>query len=342
MLRGVATRRFVGLVTPPHNLVRTLAAGLCLAALPMTAAAQEETPGLVGLSLPLGARVIGQGRAVAGARGEIQALPYNPATLAVMGGSAVTYSRFEAADMADLNSNFLAAATETRHGTVAVHAVYIDYGSIPVTDASPEPIGSIEVSDWAVGVTLARQWRGKLAYGATAKWLNVDLGSVSAGGPAFDAGLVYEPKPSLPLSLAVSLRNMGPDLDFGGSGGDGDGTEALPGRVRVGVHYHPAAFPGLPPEYRVTVSFDIESVARELATSSQHAGASVLIHDVVAVRGGLVLMDNPFASRSASNRSAGGAVGVGVKLGELEADLAREMSVSELGDETHISILYRF
>ena len=36
--------------------------------------------GLVGLVLPVGARAIGQGRAVVASRGELQAMPYNPAT----------------------------------------------------------------------------------------------------------------------------------------------------------------------------------------------------------------------------------------------------------------------
>lgn len=330
-------------VPSPHTLARIALAGLCLLAAPLSAAAQDtdESSGLVGLSLPVGARIVGQGRAASAGSAELQALPYNPAAIFGLDSRAVTYSRFQAASDTEVNGNYVAAGLPARWGTVAVHAVYIDYGSIPITDTSPEPIGSLDVSDWAVGATWTNRWREKLAYGVTAKWLHVDLGTVSAGGPAVDAGVVYAPRPSLPLSLALAVRNVGPDLDFG-DGPEGERTERLASRVRLGVDYHPAVFPGLPPEYRLSLRFDIESVMQELATSSQHAGAAVTIHDVVVVRGGLVLLDNPFSSGSTENRSAGGSVGLGVRLGAFEADVAREMSVSELGAETHISASYRF
>ena len=329
-------------VSCPRALIPVAVALLVAAPLPL--AAQDASSGLVGLSLPIGARVVGQGRAIGAARAELQALTYNPASTFGLEGAEATYSRFQSASAADVNGNYLAAGGPTRWGVISIHAIYLDYGEIPITDTSPTPIGSIEVSDWAVGVTWSNQWRQKLAYGVTAKWLNADFGTVSAGGPAVDAGVIYEPKTSLPLSLAVSLRNVGPDLDFGGAEADGTThSEALPSRVRVGIHYHPATFPGLSGDYRLSLSFDIESVLEELATSSQHAGASIMMYDVVVVRGGLLLVDNPFDEVGGStNRNTGGAVGVGVRLGDFEADLARELSVSELGDETHFSVSYRF
>ncbi len=345
--RALADRGAEPEIRPPvssHSTLIPVVLALLLAA-PLPLAAQDDaSSGLVGLSLPIGARVVGQGRAAAGASGELQALPYNPAATFGMDGVMATYSRFQAASATDVNGNYLAIGGPTRWGVVTLHAIYLDYGDIPVTDASPTPIGSIEVSDWAVGVTWSNQWREKLAYGATVKWLNADLGTISAGGPAVDAGLIYEPKPSLPLALAVSLRNLGPDLDFGGDESDGtDHTEALPSRVRLGLHYHPATFPGLSADYRLAFSFDIESVLNELATSSQHAGAAVTVYDVVVVRGGFLLVDNPFdAGGGRANRNTGGTLGVGVRVGDFEADLAREISVSELGDETHISVSYRF
>ena len=33
-----------------------------------------------------------------------------------------------------------------REGTVAVHAVYIDYGTIPITVDSPTPVGELDVA----------------------------------------------------------------------------------------------------------------------------------------------------------------------------------------------------
>ena len=333
------------------RLLAAAALALCgLAFLPLATLAQDEvddvSSGLVGLSLPLGARSVGLGRAVAAATGELQALPYNPAAIVGLERGEVTFSRFESAELADINANYLAGGAVTRWGTLALHAVYVDYGEIPVTEASPDPVGTIDVSDWALGVSFGRRvYHDRLAGAATATWLSSNFDATDASGPAFDAGLVYTPRAALPVSLGVALRNLGPDLEFGDDSEDsGDGTRAaqpLPSRVRVGANLHPGSVLGLPEGYAVEVAFDIEGDLRDVGNLSQHAGAALTIHDVVAVRGGFLLLDNPF-TEDGSERNTGGTLGVGVRFGDFEADLAREISVSELGDETHFSVGWLF
>lgn len=305
--------------------------------------------GLVGLTLPLGARVIGQGRAIAAERGELQGVPYNPAALSGFDRGAVTYSRFEAADAAEFNSNYVGGALATAWGTIGASLIYHDYGEIPLTVDSPAPIGTISPSEWVVGVTYANVWQEKLAYGATAKWYRSDLGVAEASGPVFDAGVIYTPRSAVPIDLALSLRNLGPDLGFedvasavGGSEGGSVREETLPGRVRVGLAVHPDRFLGLPPAYAVRLLFDVESDVREISTSSQHAGAMLTVNEVVVVRGGVLIADNPFVESGDDDRQVGGAFGIGFRYRGFEADIAREVSVSELGDETHFAVGYRF
>lgn len=334
-------------VRATFSLARATLALAWVAALPSAAGAQstgaDPSSGLIGLSLPIGARAIGQGRTAAATSGELQALAYNPAVLSGVGRGAVTFSRFEAASAADLSGSFVAGGARTRWGSLAVQAIVIDYGDIPVTDTSPEPIGTIEVGDWAVGLSYAnRTYHDRLAYGVTAKWLSTRFGPIDAGGPAFDAGLVIVPRAGLPLSLGVALRNLGPDVDFGERPDGSSGEQPLPSRVRFGIQFHPASFPGLSENARVELGFDIEADARDPATSSQHAGAALTLVDAVVVRGGFLLLDDPFGADGRGSRSAGGSVGVGVRFGGFEADVAREISVSELGDETHFSVGWRF
>ncbi|HUP01320.1 MAG TPA: PorV/PorQ family protein [Gemmatimonadota bacterium] len=329
-------------------------AGLLLLASAAAAIAQDDGDGagLLGLTIPIGARPVGQGRAIAAVRGELQGAPYNPASLVGLERGSLTYSRYEAADLAELNSNYLAGAYVTAWGTIGATAVYQDYGQIPLTIDSPEPIGTVDLNEWSIGVTYANEWRDRLAYAATAKWVRSDFGVVEASGPAFDLGVIYSPRPTLPMSFAISLRNLGPDLDFedgdvafpGGGGGDGGEPrqESLPSRVRVGLSAHPDEFLGLPPDFRVQLLFDIESDLRELSTSSQHAGASLILHDVVVLRGGVLLADNPFIESGEGDRQFGGSFGIGFRHAGFEADIAREVSVSELGDETHFGVGYRF
>ncbi len=336
----------------PSMLARLAVSALIVAALAVLpgASARAQTNGdgsdggLVGLVLPVGARAIGQGRAVVASRGELQAMPYNPAAADGLERGALTFSRIEGADDAGISGNYVAGAVVSRWGTFAGQFVFQDYGEIILTDTSPDADGTIEVSDWAAGVTWAHHWRDRLSYGVTAKWYNSDLGVTTGSGAAFDVGLVYLPRPgSVPLSFGVSLRNLGGDFSYDEIDGSGESeSDNLPGRVRVGVHASPERFFGAPAEYRVALSFDIESDLDELSNSSQHGGASLTLYDVVVLRGGVVILDNPYVESGDADRSTGGSFGVGIRYDRFEADIAREVSVSELGDETHFGVGFRF
>jgi len=346
-----ATSRRGQIPTPmPTRLAFSALCLLTLVALPGVSAraqtnADESDGGLVGLVLPVGARAIGQGRAVVASRAELQAMPYNPATVDGLEHGALTFSRIEGADDAGFSGNYVAGAVVSPWGTFAAQLVYQDYGEIALTETSPDEIGTVEISDWAAGITWANHWRDRLSYGATAKWYSSDLGVTTGGGAAFDVGLVYLPRPgSVPMAFGLSLRNLGADFSYDETGdtpGDG-GSDNLPSRIRVGVEAAPERFFGLPPEYRVSLSFDIESDLRELSNSSQHGGVSLTAYDVLVLRGGIVLLDNPYVDSGDADRSTGGAFGIGIRYDRFEADIAREMSVSELGDETHFAVGIRF
>jgi hypothetical protein len=334
-------------------LTRIVFSALCtltLVALPGASAraqtnSDESDGGLVGLVLPVGARAIGQGRAVVAARAELQAMPYNPATVDGLERGALTFSRVDGADDAGFSGNYVAGAVVSRWGTFAAQLIYQDYGEIALTETSPDQVGTVEISDWAAGITWANHWRDRLSYGASAKWYSSDLGVTTGDGMAFDVGLVYLPRPgSVPISFGVSLRNLGGDFSYDAidsSSIDGD-SDNLPSRVRVGVAAEPERFFGLPPEYRVALAFDIESDLRELSNSSQHGGVALTVYDVLVLRGGIVILDNPYVDSGDADRSTGGSFGIGIRYDRFEADIARELSVSELGDETHFGVGIRF
>lgn len=308
---------------------------------PPARAQEAAVGGLIGLSLPIGARPVGRGRTAVAVLGDVHGLPYNPAAVVGIERGAVAFSRFEAAEATDLESNFLAGAAPTRFGTVAVQFGYVDFGSIPLTGTSPEPTGSVDVAEWWLGVTWAGRWRERVAWGATARWYASDLGVADAGGPAFDAGVVATPVATLPLDLAASVRNAGPDLEF--DVGDGEtARERLPTRVRLGAAVRPESFAGLPSDVRVAFAFDFEIDARDASHTSQHGGVEVVFRDLLVVRGGVLAVDNPFVEEEEDDRGVGGSFGVGIRYEGFEADVAREVSVSELGDETHFSVGWRF
>lgn len=331
--------------TPLRGLV--LVAALAAAwAVPRPATAQntskDDGGGLVGLALPVGARAVGQGRAISAASGELQALPYNPATLTGLDRGAVTFSRYESASDAGINSNFVAAGWTSPWGAFAVQALYDDFGDVVVTTDSPDPAGHLSVSEWAVGVSWANRWRETLSYGGTARIYRSDLGETTATGPVFDLGVQYAPRGDLPLDFAVSLRNLGPSLSYDPVDGQAGADQRLPGRVRLGVGFHPESFGGMSKEYAVALYFDTESDLKQLSTTSVHAGGSVTLHDLLVVRAGLMVSDNPYVNQGDGAKQTGGSFGIGIRYEGFEADVAREISVSELGDETHFAVGWRF
>ncbi len=338
-------------IRPPMMRIRTrtiaLSAGLIVAAAalaPPPAAAQDTERGaLVGLALPVGARTVGQGRAAVAVLGDLQTLPYNPAGIASgLERGGLTFSRFEGATAAEFSSSYVAGAWRTSWGTLAAHGILNDYGRIPITTDSPTSVGELDVSEWVVGLTYAHRWREKLHWGVTAKLFQSDLGQTDGSSPAFDAGVLYRPRATLPLDLAISLRNLGPELEYAADAAGDAASARLPSRVRVGLAWHPESLLGLPPEYALSFAFDSESELEDLATTSVHGGVAATLYEVVVLRAGFLLADNPYVEDGDGDREQGGSFGVGIRYGDFEADLAREVSVSELGDETHFSVGFRF
>lgn len=303
----------------------------------------EESGSLVSLRLPVGARVVGQGSAVVAVRSELQGLPYNPASLQGFEKGALTYSRFQGASEADFNTNYIAGGYTTKYGVVGGQFIYFDLGSVPITDTNPDPIGSIDLSDWTVGFSYANRWRDKLAYGGTFKWYSSNLGVVDASGPAFDFGLIYQPRDQVPVEFGLSFRNLGPDVTFERSSvvaptNDEAAKVRLPSRLRVGV----SGTPEIMPDYSLLLVFDVDMDFRQLSDSSLHFGGGFGIKEILFLRGGLVVADNPFVDSGDGSRNTGGSFGIGVRYEGFEADIAREISMSDLGDETHFAVGWRF
>jgi hypothetical protein len=125
---------------------------------------------------------------------------------------------------------------------------------------------------------------------------------------------------------------MGPGLRLGDEAGAE--SDPLPGRIRVGVGYDLLAHLRPDGDTRFRIAVDLEQALRDLATSSQFVGLELGVGEVLFLRGGLI-------AESLFETSTGSTVGIGVRLGAFQFDLAREMGVNQLGDETQLSLSAR-
>ncbi len=109
----------------------------------------------------------------------------------------------------------------------------------------------------------------------------------------------------------------------------------MPGRLRFGASYdvlkHFARSDGSP---GLLIAVDLEHALRDLGTGSQFIGAELGVADVLFVRGGYI-------AETLIETNTGVTLGLGLAVGSARFDLARELGVNQLGDETHISLTAR-
>ena len=88
---------------------------------------------------------------------------------------------------------------------------FLDYGSIPQTDAAGNVLGSFHPADYVVQVSASRKYLEKWYYGATLKFINSNYGIYRSNGIAMDAGVSYYDTTHL-LQVSLVMKNMGTQL----------------------------------------------------------------------------------------------------------------------------------
>lgn len=144
--------------------------------------------GMTFLAIDADPRVAAMGGTWAGPRGSAAASFANPAGLALLQGGEVIGVRTDW--IADISHNAVAAAYRVgNYGTFGVNAIFMDYGpmrrTIPYQGSDLElrnqgyiDLGNFEVSEWAVGVSYARQITEQFYVGGNFRMAMQDLGEV--------------------------------------------------------------------------------------------------------------------------------------------------------------------
>lgn len=286
------------------------------------------------LLVPTGARVVGMGRAGATLSGDLQGARWNPAAIAAVEDVSPLVSSYDGP--LDFRVNHLAVAFPAFWlGVLALSAEVQDFGEIPLAGpASPDDVvGTVRPNNVILALVVGRRVLSRLSLGAAAKWIRSNLdGRTNGIAVAFDFGLQWQPIEHVPLDLGASATNFGSGLQFDDQ--PGSGSDPLPTRVRVGVGYDLLAHLRPKAGVRLRVAIDLEHALRDLKTGSRFFGLEAGVRDVLFVRGGVI-------AESLVETSTGSTVGIGLNLGALQFDLAREMGVNQLGDETQLSLSAR-
>lgn len=314
----------------------------CLVALaiPVSAAAQgvelsdrssEAAPFLL---IPLGARNIGLGGAIAGARGDVEGILWNPASIASIDDWAVFYH----------GSNDFGTSTSSAGGVfglngtrVGISVLVLDLGTIEGRDEANQPIGDIEIDNTLLAITVARPISGVFEVGLSFKFLRIGGSCPGCGGSepdatgyALDAAIIARPPGTDRVRLGLVVSNVGPDLGFSGDGQE----DALPSRIRLGAEADLLRGTESSP-IEVLVRADVREVFTEFDGLDVFGGAEIGYAGLAFLRAGYA---------SGGEGRTGPSLGVGIRYNGFVLDLGRtfdDFSGFDTDSPFQVSVAYQ-
>jgi len=252
------------------------------------------------LLIPVGSRYIAMGGASVATATGLEAIYWNPAGVARSDRSAnamFSHMRY----IADINVNYLAvSAAFSGFGTIGFSIKALDIGDIVVTtEDSPDGTGALISPQFiTAGLTYARALTDRIAVGATINIISEAIDRVSATGLALNFGVQYNDLIAVNgLSLGVTLKNIGPSMQYGGTGllrqadpldvarGSAPyqvvaGKDELPSSLEIGLGYRIAL--GEKSNLYVTSLYQDNNYDDDAA----RGGAEYSFNDMFFVRGG--------------------------------------------------------
>jgi hypothetical protein len=320
------------------------AAALLLAFSPAAAAAQGAGDGALFLLLPIGARAVATGGAVAAGGEGSEGVWWNPATLAREQRREIAVHHGQT--VAGTSDALMVVVPWRRVGVVGVAANLLDLGEQEVTPPEGGPsIGTFLPRNIVASLSYARALGARLDIGVTYKILQVrlDCSGQCASVPvsasttsAADVGVRMSLAGWLPLTVGAAVRNAGPALELP----DREERDPLPTRWQAGVLYEVPGLERYTPDLTMRFSGDVVSPVDELEPGLRLGGEAVWQERVI-LRGGYVFDEG----RDASADASGPTVGLGLVAGRLAVDIAREfqgLSVDAGQPPTYVSLRYRF
>jgi len=169
------------------------------------------------LLIPMGARSIGMGGANLANVSGTEAIYWNPAGLASLGGAEASFTYMTY--FADMNVSYATLGyTVEDMGTFGLSLQALDIGGIEVTTIdNPEGTGEVLSPDYiTLGLTFSKMMTNRILFGVNTKLISERIGNMSASAVAWDFGLQY--RSDLNIDFGVTLKNIGTNLQFDGTG----------------------------------------------------------------------------------------------------------------------------
>jgi len=302
---------------------------LCLGPWAAARAADPGTTSANFLKLGIGPRAVAMGEAQVGVADDVYATYWNPAGLAQLQNREAGFVQTQY--IQDIQSQYAAYAhPHPTLGTFAGSFTYLNVGKFDSFDASGQPTGQVGANDAALAFSYAlpvirnRRMDSQLSIGATAKYVQEHLDTVTAHAYAGDLGLFYSPGKNFGGALegvkaGLAVRNLGSSMKFDQE------SFALPRTVATGV-----SWTGVWLGEALTVAVDGEQPNDGKQTVG--AGVELSTLQMVILRGGYT---------SKGDLGTGLRLGAGLRFKTVQVDYAFA-GAGDLGQTHRIGLTFRF
>ena len=292
------------------------------------AATYSGTAGYSFLNLPIGARATAMGQAFGSVPNDVQGLAYNPASLATMAASQLSFQHMAYIEDVTQESILFGHAGRQEALSWGVSSNYLRVANItrtlatlPSTGDGYTETGTFSTYDMALGLSAAGPVTEDLKAGATVKVIHESLADASSSAGAVDLGIVYRLNDEHSWNLGAAVQNAGFASRFA------DAAVKLPTSLRAGLSGQPFAQWLLSTDY----------VKRVDTNGEFDVGAEVTPRRFLSMRLGY--------RYALTRQDLGGlsefSVGIGLRFKRMSFDYAF-IPLGDLGMTHRISVNFRF
>ncbi|MDE3057100.1 MAG: type IX secretion system protein PorQ [Bacteroidota bacterium] len=168
---------------------------------------------------------------------DINTMFYNPAGLATIEQPQASFGFTK--NLLDVNAGYAAYGQDYGGlGTFGIGVDYVNYGSFDRTDDLQNVLGTFSAGDFALLLGYAYTPEENLSLGVNGKIIYSSIADAHSSALAVDAGVLYSVPGDNPLTLGISILNVGAQLDpyF-------DTRESLPLDITIGGAIKPQHLP---------------------------------------------------------------------------------------------------
>ncbi len=169
------------------------------------------------LKIGVGSKYQGMGEASVAVANDVYSMYWNPAGLAEIENTQISFTNVNW--LTDVDLNYIAYAKNFEDfGVVGISATVLSMGEIEITDFNNrDGTGQFYTSSsYSIGVTYAKHLTNRFSFGGTMKYVGERIHELKSQSIAFDFGTMLHIG-YRSLRMGMSISNMGPDLKFSGS-----------------------------------------------------------------------------------------------------------------------------